>query len=111
MLGALLASLVRQRTSLVRHEPHRLNNPAPLILDGLVLRTHQLQQHRELGTSRLGARGSHAHADLLQLRVQLRMKVGAVLYARSLVFPDNCARGARAWLRGRCVEGPYGLSV
>src|SRR5215469_8748886 len=111
MLGALLASLVRQRTSLVRHEPHRLHNPAPLILDGLVLRAHQLQQHRELGTSRLEARDARALADLLQLRAQLRMKVGAVLYARSLVFPDNGGRGARAWLRSRGVEGPYGLSV
>ncbi len=68
VLGTLLAGFVRERSCLIGHEAHRLDDAAALIVDGLVLRADQLEQH---GYIRL--RGAGAQTDLPQLRPQLRV--------------------------------------
>ncbi len=68
VLGTLLAGFVRERSCLIGHEAHRLDDATALVVDGLVLRADQLEQH---GYIRL--RGAGAQTDLLQLRPQLRV--------------------------------------
>ncbi len=106
MLRALLARLVRQRSRLVRHESHGLNDAAALVVDHLILRAHELQQQGELGVGGVGAGTPHPQSDFLQLRAQLRMKIGAVRRTDSLVGPDEGRRCPGARLSRRRIEGP-----
>jgi hypothetical protein len=48
MLGALFARLVRHGARFVRHEPHGLDDAATLLVDGVVVRTQQLQQDAQV---------------------------------------------------------------
>ena len=45
VVRALLAGLVSQRPGFIGHQAHRLHDAPSLVIDGLVLRTDQAQQH------------------------------------------------------------------
>ncbi len=105
MLGALLASLVCQSPRFIRHQSHGLDDAASLVVDGAVLRAHQLQEDRKIG-----GRGSGAQPDFLQLGTKLWMKLGALLAARPLVRTDESGGSARSRV-SRGAEGPYVLRI
>ena len=68
MLARLRARLVGQRLRLVRHQPHGLDDAAPLALDRHVVLVDQAQQHRHVGDGVPGAQ-----PQFVQLRLQLGM--------------------------------------
>ncbi len=89
LLGALLTRLVRHRARLVRHEPHRFGDPAPLAVERVVVVVDQLQQHRNV---RLGP--ASAQLQFPQLRAQLRVQLRGLLAVRPRLSPYERSGGA-----------------
>ena len=68
---------MRERARLIRHEPHRLDEPAPLALGGVVVIVDELEQHPEIGS---GAAGSQL--QLPELCAERRMQILTVVGTR-----------------------------
>ena len=94
MLGALLAGFVRHGARFIGHEPHRLNDAAPFLINGFVMSADDAQQNCKV-------RGSGVRipqAQLFQLRPKLVVQLGTVLRAERVVGANDssrCAFGAR----------------